>query len=25
MRVPPDLLDMIDRFEGRPVPRKRPE
>lgn len=25
MRVPPDLLDMIDRFEGRPIPRKRPE
>lgn len=25
MRVPPDLLDMIDRFEGRPVPRQRPE
>jgi acyl-CoA thioesterase FadM len=25
MRVPPDLLEMIDRFEGRAVPRRRPE
>ncbi len=25
MRVPPDLLELIERFEGRQVPRRRPE
>jgi hypothetical protein len=25
MRVPPDLLELIERFEGRRVPRRRPE
>ncbi len=25
MRVPPDLLELMDRFEGREIPRRRPE
>ncbi len=25
MRVPPDLLEMMDHFEGRPIPRRRPD
>ncbi len=25
MRVPPDLLEMMDRFEGRAIPRQRRE